>query len=46
MAVKTNFSPNGKEYYWITCDIEIDSNGKRIRKQFVGKNKKESRLFK
>lgn len=42
MAVKTNFSSNGKEYYRITCDIGIDANGKRIRKQFVGKNKKEA----
>ncbi|NRT71401.1 hypothetical protein [Clostridium beijerinckii] len=41
MAVKTNFSSNGKEYYRITCDIGIDANGKRIRKQFVGKNKKK-----
>jgi hypothetical protein len=42
MAVKTNFTSNGKEYYRLTCDIGIDANGKRIRKQFVGKNKKEA----
>ncbi len=42
MAVKTNFTSNGKEYYRITCDVGIDADGKRIRKQFVGKNKKEA----
>ncbi|AGF57485.1 hypothetical protein B0P06_004212 [Clostridium saccharoperbutylacetonicum] len=42
MAVKTNFSSNGKEYYRITCDVGIDVNGKRFRKQLVGKNKKEA----
>lgn len=42
MAVKTNFKSNGKDYYRITYDIGIDSNGKRIRKQFVGKSKKEA----
>lgn len=42
MAVKTNFTSNGKEYYRITCDVGIDANGKRIRKQFIGKNKKEA----
>lgn len=42
MAVKTNFASNGKEYYRITYDVGIDANGKRIRKQFIGKNKKEA----
>ncbi|SCJ98920.1 Tyrosine recombinase XerC [uncultured Clostridium sp.] len=42
MAVKTNCTINGKDYYRITMDIGIDSNGKRIRKQFLGKNKKEA----
>lgn len=42
MAVKTNFTSNGKEYYRITYDVGIDANGKRIRKQFIGKNKKEA----
>lgn len=42
MAVKTNFKSNGKDYYRITYDIGVDSNGKRIRKQFVGKSKKEA----
>lgn len=42
MAVKTNFKSNGKDYYRITCDLGIDVNGKRIRKQFLGKNKKEA----
>ncbi|WP_252244043.1 site-specific integrase [Clostridium sp. ZBS14] len=42
MAVKTNFSSNGKDYYRITYDLGIDASGKRIRKQFVGKSKKEA----
>ena len=42
MAVKTNMKVNGKNYYRITVDIGIDANGKRIRKQFVGKSKKEA----
>lgn len=42
MATKTNFTSNGKDYYRITYDIEIDANGKRIRKQFVGKSKKDA----
>lgn len=42
MAVKTNCRLNGKDYYRITVDIGVDSNGKRIRKQFLGKNKKEA----
>lgn len=42
VAVKTNTKINGKEYYRITYDVGIDSNGKRIRKQFLGKSKKEA----
>lgn len=42
MAVKTNMKVNGKNYYRITVDIGIDSEGKRIRKQFLGKSKKEA----
>ncbi len=42
MATKTNFTSNGKDYYRITYDIGIDANGKRIRKQFVGKSKKDA----
>ncbi|MBP2032562.1 integrase [Clostridium algifaecis] len=42
MAIKTNFISNGKKYYRINYDIDIDANGKRIRKQFVGKSRKEA----
>lgn len=42
MAVKTNFEVNGNDYYRVTCSIGIDSNGKRIRKTFYGKSKKEA----
>ncbi len=42
MAIKTNFTSNGKEYYRVTYDVGIDANGKRIRKQFIGKSKKRS----
>lgn len=42
MAIKTNFESNGQRYYRITYDVGIDANGKRIRKQFVGKTKKEA----
>ena len=40
MATKTKI--NGKEYYRITYNIGIDANGKIIRKQFSGKNKREA----
>ncbi|WML33185.1 hypothetical protein [Clostridium sp. OS1-26] len=42
VAVKTNTKINGKEYYRITYDVGINANGKRIRKQFLGKSKKEA----
>lgn len=42
MAIKTNFQVNGKGYYRITYDVGIDANGKRVRKQFIGKSKKEA----
>lgn len=42
MATKTNFISNGKKYYRINYDIGIDANGKRIRKQFIGKSRKEA----
>lgn len=42
MAVKTNVTINGNDYYRITVDLGRDSNGKRIRKQFLGKSKKEA----
>ncbi len=38
MAIKTNFEVSGKEYYRINYDIGMDANGKRIRKQFIGKS--------
>jgi integrase len=42
MATKTNFISNGKKYYRINYDIGMDANGKRIRKQFIGKSRKEA----
>lgn len=42
MAVKTNYSVNGKDYYRISASVGRDSSGKLIRKYFYGKNKKEA----
>lgn len=42
MAVKTNFQVNGNDYFRVTCSVGIYSNGKRIRKTFYGKSKKEA----
>lgn len=42
MATKTNTKINNKDYYRTTLDLGRDSNGKRIRKQFYGKSKKEA----
>lgn len=42
MAVKTNYSKNGSEYYRVTATIGRDSNGKPIRKDFYGKGKKDA----
>jgi len=42
MATKTNMEVKGNKYFRITTDIGIDANGKRIRKQFTGKTKKEA----
>ena len=42
MATKTNIKINNKDYYRITIDLGRDSNGKRIRKQFYGKSKREA----
>ncbi len=42
MATKTNYTTNGNDYYRITIDIGIDANGKRIRKTFYGKSKKDA----
>ena len=38
----TNCTINGKDYYRIIMDLGVDSNGKRIRKQFLGKNKTDA----
>ena len=42
MARKINIKVNGSEYYRVTAVIGRDSNGKLIRKQFYGKNKKDA----
>lgn len=42
MATKTNTKINGKDYFRVTLDLGYDANGKRIRKQFYGKSKKEA----
>ncbi len=46
MACKTNCTKNGVEYFRLTASIGRDSNGKLIRKEFYGKNKKEAELKK
>ena len=42
MANKTNIEINGKDYFRVSCSVGIDSNGKRIRKTFYGRSKKEA----
>lgn len=42
MANKTNCIKNGIPYYRIVGDYGINAKGKRIRKEFYGKNKKEA----
>lgn len=42
MAVKTNYSKNGINYYRVTATVGKDKNGKNIRKEFYGKSKKEA----
>lgn len=42
MAVKTNYSMNGKEYFRVSASFGRDAKGKLIRKFFYGKNKKEA----
>ncbi|WP_346890327.1 site-specific integrase [Clostridium sp. UBA1056] len=42
MSTKTNIEINGKDYFRVSCTVGIDSNGKRIRKTFYGKSKKEA----
>jgi integrase len=42
VAVKTNYSKNGSDYFRVTASIGRDLNGKLIRKEFYGKTKKEA----
>lgn len=42
MATKTNTQINGYNYYRITVDLGINAEGERVRKQFLGKSKKEA----
>lgn len=42
MAVKTNYSKNGKQYYRTSLVVGRDSNGKKVVKEFYGKNKTEA----
>jgi integrase len=42
MAVKTNYSKNGIDYYRVTASVGRDSAGKLIRKEFYGKSKKDA----
>jgi integrase len=42
MACKTNCVKNGVEYFRITASIGRNSDGKLIRKEFYGKNKKDA----
>ncbi|MCK8059731.1 MULTISPECIES: site-specific integrase [unclassified Fusibacter] len=42
MAKKTNYTKNGINYYRVTATIGFDVKGKRIRKEFLGKSKKEA----
>lgn len=43
MAVKTNYTANGKNYFRISASFGRDSNGKLIRKYFYGKSEKEAK---
>lgn len=42
MAIKTNYTKNGKNYYRVTATVGKTSDGKPIRKEFYGKTKKEA----
>ncbi|MBQ3422922.1 MAG: site-specific integrase [Romboutsia sp.] len=42
MAVKTNKKIGNSDYYRIRLDIGFNAQGKRIRKEFYGKTKKEA----
>lgn len=46
MASKTNYEKGGKKYYRTSLLIGYDSNGKKIYKEFYGKNKTEAELKK
>ncbi len=46
MASKTNYEKGGKKYYRTSLLIGYDSNGKKIYKEFYGKNKSEADLKK
>ena len=42
MAVKTNYTKNGNNYFRVTATVGKDATGKPIRKEFYGKSKKEA----
>ncbi|WP_308463407.1 hypothetical protein [Clostridium pasteurianum] len=42
MANKTNCTKNGIKYYKVYLELGRDSQGKRKRKEFYGKSKKEA----
>lgn len=42
MAVKTNYSKNGRAYFRVSAVLGTDSSGKRIIKEFYGKSKSEA----
>lgn len=42
MAVKTNYSKNGINYFRVSAVLGTDSKGKRIVKEFYGKSKAEA----
>ncbi len=42
MAVKTNYSKNGANYFRVSAVLGTDSNGKRILKEFYGKSKADA----
>lgn len=42
MATKTNCIRNGKKYYRLRVELGRDSDGKRVRKTFYGKSKKDA----
>ena len=42
MAVKTNCTKNGKDYYRLSISIGRNADGKIIRKEFYGKSKSDA----